>query len=90
MERALRGWLIGLMLMIVAIASVPTAWFLVGPLVIIGGPGSPESQWIWSMATLASVAIGIIGPIVGLVWMWRIHRAHLDGDPKHWRYRDFD
>ena len=33
--------------------------------------------------------IGILGLVIGLVWMVRILRAHQEPEPKGWRYRDF-
>ena len=32
-------------------------------------------------------AIGLVGPIVGLVWMVRIYRADPEPDQSAWRYR---
>lgn len=33
--------------------------------------------------------IGVLGIVVGLVWMVRILRAHHEPEAKGWRYRDF-
>jgi hypothetical protein len=32
-------------------------------------------------------ALGVVGPIVGLVWMIRIYRADPEPDQHAWRYR---
>jgi hypothetical protein len=38
-------------------------------------------------ADVVLAAIGIVGPVVGLVWMIRIHRADPEPDQHAWRYR---
>ena len=33
-------------------------------------------------------AVGALGVLVGLAWMWRIYRAPTRFDPAHWRFHD--
>lgn len=50
------------------------------------GPGpmmtTPSSLWYSALPW-----VGMVGVIVGLVWMVRIHRADPEPDQKAWRYR---
>ena len=32
--------------------------------------------------------IGLVGMLIGLAWMWRIHRAPTKDRGAHWRFRD--
>lgn len=31
--------------------------------------------------------VGVLGPVIGLAWMWRILRADPEPDDRSWRYR---
>ena len=33
-------------------------------------------------------AVGVVGVLIGLVWMWRIYRAPTRFEGAHWRFRD--
>ena len=33
-------------------------------------------------------AVGVLGVLIGLAWMWRIYRAPTRNDEAVWRYRD--
>ena len=33
-------------------------------------------------------AVGVLGLLIGLAWMWRIYRAPTKSDGALWRYRD--
>ena len=38
--------------------------------------------------TSLPTAIGLVGMLFGLAWMWRIHRAPTKYRGAHWRFRD--
>ena len=35
-----------------------------------------------------TLAVGVLGVLVGLVWMWRIYRAPTKVEGAHWRFHD--
>ena len=57
---------------------------------MMGFPATVEFAGLRIDVNAVTMLIGVVGPIVGLTWMWRIHWAHLEPDVHPWRYRDFD
>ncbi len=62
-------------------------------LVALGGPVVQGGNWSielgppHSWGPVGAIAAFLV-PLVGLVWMIRIYRSPLEGDPPPWRYRD--
>jgi hypothetical protein len=50
--------------------------------------GAPEVRLFGVPATELILGIGVFGPAVGLLWMWRIYRAPTTTESGRWRYRD--
>jgi len=61
--------------------------FVVGPFLFIAAPGSmgpsPRFQEL-------SLAVGVLGLVVGFAWMIRIYRGDPEPDQRSWRYRAWD
>jgi cytochrome bd-type quinol oxidase subunit 2 len=54
----------------------------------IAAPNSIGGSWVRPMPwSLILPAAGLLGIVIGLVWMIRIYRANPEPDPKAWRYR---
>jgi hypothetical protein len=80
-SRAARhGWRLGRLLLVSAVTPIALMAFLfaAAPNTVYDGPGVGDSVPTW---------LGVVGIAVGLVWMWRIHRADPEPDPRAWRYR---
>ena len=91
MERGRRGLLLGRALLGIAVLAIVLGGFLfIAAPGYRGGPATIEVLGIRFAVELVTFTIGVIGPIVGLAWMWRIHRAHREPEVHPWRYRDFD
>ena len=52
----------------------------IGPMFELEVAGFPLSSLL--------TAIGLVGMLIGLAWMWRIHRAPTRDKGAHWRFRD--
>ena len=52
----------------------------------IGGPMMRPSWFVAAVAMIVPAA-GVLGPVIGLAWMWRILRADPEPDSRSWRYR---
>jgi hypothetical protein len=70
------------MIALVVLVILYTAFLYVSAPGFIG-PMLPEPP-VWSYAF---AAIGVLGLIVGLVWMVRIYRGDPEPDQHAWRYR---
>jgi hypothetical protein len=53
-----------------------------------GGAG-PSESWILRQAPTALAVVGIMGVVLGLVWMVRIYRADPEPSERYWRFRRF-
>ena len=54
-----------------------------GPMVGQPGPGVMGIPF-----TTLTLAVGVLGVLVGLTWMWRIYRAPTKVEGAHWRFHD--
>ena len=77
---ARRGRRLGRLLLVSAVAPIVLTAFLfaTAPNTMYDGPGVGDSVTTW---------LGVVGMAVGLVWMWRIHRADPEPEARVWRYR---
>ena len=93
MERGRREFVPGRVLLGIAVVAIALAGFLFiaspgyGP---ISGPVLVEVLGVRVTVELVMAAIAVLGPIIGITWMWRLHRSHREPDVHPWRYRDFD
>ena len=51
-------------------------------------PDSPGPSALGMPFTTLTLAVGVFGVLVGLVWMWRIYRAPTKVEGAHWRFHD--
>jgi hypothetical protein len=65
--------------------------FVLQPLLFVAAPGAIGSmfeQMVGPLTTTEAVTlVGIVGQMVGFVWMVRLYRSHLEGEHRFWRYR---
>jgi hypothetical protein len=65
----------------VVVGIILPAWLFVA------APGHMGGDWGTPLWYSALPWVGMVGVVVGLVWMVRIHRADPEPDQKAWRYR---
>lgn len=83
MTRGQRGRRIGRAMIALAVMFVFLGVFLfVAAPGYMGGPMTRVPFWYDALPVL-----GVVGIVVGLVWMVRIHRADPEPDQHAWRYR---
>jgi hypothetical protein len=92
MTRGQRGRATGRAMIALAIVAIG-----VTVLMLISAPGTMGGTMYDTPPSLGPIPvgvllalIGVVGPIVGLVWMIRIHRADPEPDQHAWRYRSHD
>ena len=85
MGRRTRGWWLIRLEFAIALAGLLLLWPAVNSL---SHPfGNERIEWFGLPSGLVLAILGVIGLVVGFVWMTRIARGPRD-EPPAWRYRD--
>lgn len=91
MERGRRGLILGRTLLGLAVAATVIGWSLaIAAPGYMGGSLTLGVDGGQSLGSVAVLLVGVVGPVVGLLRMWRLHRAYREPEVSPWRYRDVD